>query len=142
MRGQSFTSANQAMRRLFGLYANVRPARNFKLPWVGAVPPSPAPPRPPTAPRPQAQRFDDVDVDMLIVRENTEDLYCGKPEVWVDEDTCEATKRITRSASTRIGVLPRAAGRPTTLTPLSQRATPLSRPRRVPRPAGTAARPL
>lgn len=33
---------------------------------------------------------------MVIIRENTEDLYCGKPEVWVDEDTCEATKRITR----------------------------------------------
>jgi isocitrate dehydrogenase len=25
MRGEKFTSANQAMRRLFGLYANVRP---------------------------------------------------------------------------------------------------------------------
>jgi len=70
------------MRRLFQLYANIRPAQKFKLPW-------------PT-------RFDDVTVDMVIVRENTEDLYCGKPEVWVDSDTCEATKRITRGASKRI----------------------------------------
>lgn len=83
IRGTRFTSANQAMRKTFGLYANVRPAKNFKLPW-------------PT-------RFDDVDIDMIIVRENTEDLYCGKPEVWVDDDTCEATKRITRGASARIG---------------------------------------
>ncbi len=44
---------------------------------------------------------------MIIVRENTEDLYCGKPEVWVDDDTCEATKRITRGASARIGKLVR-----------------------------------
>eukprot|EP00038_Savillea_parva_P009309 m.182665 g.182665 ORF g.182665 m.182665 type:complete len:365 (-) comp15593_c0_seq1:211-1305(-) len=80
--GKTFTSANQAMRRLFELYANIRPAQKFKLPW-------------PT-------RFDDVKVDMVIVRENTEDLYCGKPEVWVDDDTCEATKRITRGASKRI----------------------------------------
>ena len=59
--GKSFTSANQAMRRLFDLYANIRPAKKFKLPW--------------------ATRFDDVAVDMVIVRENTEDLYCGEPEV-------------------------------------------------------------
>lgn len=82
MRDTAFTSANQAMRRLFGLYANVRPAYNFKLPW-------------PT-------RYGDVNIDMVIIRENTEDLYCGKPEVWVDDDTCEATKRITRQASARI----------------------------------------
>lgn len=80
--GASYTSANQAMRRIFQLYANIRPAQKFKLPW-------------PT-------RFDDVAVDMVVVRENTEDLYCGKPEVWVDSDTCEATKRITRAASERI----------------------------------------
>lgn len=49
------------MRRLFDLYANIRPAKKFKLPW--------------------ATRFDDVAVDMVIVRENTEDLYCGEPEV-------------------------------------------------------------
>lgn len=29
---------------------------------------------------------------MVIVRENTEDLYCGEPERWIDADTCEATK--------------------------------------------------
>jgi len=80
--GATFTSANQAMRRIFQLYANIRPAQKFTLPW-------------PT-------RFDDVKVDMVVVRENTEDLYCGKPEVWVDDDTCEATKRITRGASKRI----------------------------------------
>jgi len=80
-RGRKFTSANQALRRLFALFANVRPARNF--------------------PTPTARRFDDVVVDMIVVRENTEDLYVGE-ERWVDEDTCEATKRISRAASSRI----------------------------------------
>eukprot|EP00041_Stephanoeca_diplocostata_P011293 m.183733 g.183733 ORF g.183733 m.183733 type:complete len:391 (+) comp18486_c0_seq1:167-1339(+) len=79
---RTFTSPNQAMRKLFSLFANVRPAIKFQLPWK--------------------TRFDEVDVNMVIIRENTEDLYCGKPEVWVDDDTCEATKRITRGASKRI----------------------------------------
>lgn len=30
-RGRTFTSANQAMRKLFGLFANVRPASNYKV---------------------------------------------------------------------------------------------------------------
>ena len=47
VRGTTFTSANQAMRKTFGLYANVRPAKNFKLPW-------------PT-------RFDDVNIDMVCL---------------------------------------------------------------------------
>lgn len=84
LRGKRFTSPNQVLRKLFHLYANVRPARSVR---IGGVP----------------GRFDDVDIDLLVVRENTEDLYqSAVPEKWVDEDTVDATKRITRSASNRI----------------------------------------
>ena len=41
------------------------------------------------------------DVDMVIFRENTEDLYVGVEEK-IDDDTVHATKIITRKASTRI----------------------------------------
>ena len=40
-------------------------------------------------------------VDLIIFRENTEDLYIGE-ERKIDEDTVEAIKRITRPASQRI----------------------------------------
>merc|ERR1712048_275452 len=84
IRGKHFTSPNQVLRKLFHLYANVRPARSVR---IGGVP----------------GRFDDVDIDLLVVRENTEDLYQGSvPERWVDNNTVDATKRITRGASRRI----------------------------------------
>jgi len=78
LRGRKFTSANQVLRKIFTLYANIRPARI----WPGT----------PT-------RFDTCDV--VCVRENTEDVYTGE-ERWVDDDTVEGVKRITRGASTRI----------------------------------------
>ncbi len=78
LRGRRFTSPNQALRRLFDLYANVRPA-----------------PRTPGA----RTRFPEA--DLVVIRENTEDLYIGEEE-WVDGDTVVATKRITRKASRRI----------------------------------------
>ena len=40
------------------------------------------------------------DVDLLIFRENSEDLYLGR-ERMVDDDTAEAIKTITRGATTR-----------------------------------------
>jgi isocitrate dehydrogenase (NAD+) len=44
-------------------------------------------------------RFDGVDI--IVVRENTEDLYAGI-ERQIDKDTAESIKIITRGASTRI----------------------------------------
>ena len=76
--GGGFRSVNVALRTALDLSANVRPARSM----VG-VP---------------AKWFD---VDLLIVRENTEDLYTGV-ERMVGPDHAEATKTITRGASERI----------------------------------------
>lgn len=76
--GGGHKSINVTMRQKFDLYANVRPVRS--LPGVQCVCP---------------------DVDLTIVRENTEDLYAGI-ERMVDADTAESIKRITRKGSERI----------------------------------------
>ena len=71
-------SVNVALRKTLDLYANLRPVRN--LPGVKS-------------------RFDNVDV--VIVRENTEDLYAGL-EHTVVPGVVESLKIITERASTRI----------------------------------------
>ena len=76
--GKGFRSVNVGLRLAFDLFANIRPARN--LPGVKT-------------------RYDDI--DLVVFRENTEDLYIGEERV-VDENTVEAIKRITRKASERI----------------------------------------
>lgn len=76
--GGGHKSINVTMRQKFDLYANVRPVRS--LPGVQCVCP---------------------DVNLTIVRENTEDLYAGI-EHMVDENTAESIKRITRKGSERI----------------------------------------
>lgn len=76
--GGGHKSINVTMRQLFDLYANVRPVRS--LPGVKCVAP---------------------DVDLTIVRENTEDLYAGI-ERMIDDNTAESIKRITRKGSERI----------------------------------------
>lgn len=76
--GKGFRSINVALRKELDLYANLRPCKN--LPNVKT-------------------RFDNVDI--VVVRENTEDLYAGI-ERRVDKDTAESIKIITRGASTRI----------------------------------------
>jgi isocitrate dehydrogenase (NAD+) len=76
--GEGFRSVNVTLRQALGLYANLRPARSMK----GVV-----------------TRFDDV--DLIIVRENTEDLYAGI-EHRVGRDAAESIKIITREASERI----------------------------------------
>lgn len=78
LRGRRFTSPNQALRKLFDLYANLRPA-----------------------PRTPGARTSFPDADLVIVRENTEGMYTGEEE-WTDPDTVVAIKRITRKASRRI----------------------------------------
>jgi isocitrate dehydrogenase (NAD+) len=76
--GTGFTSVNVGLRKALDLYANLRPVWN--LPGV-------------------ASRFQDVNV--VIVRENTEDLYSGL-EHTVVPGVVESLKIITEHASTRI----------------------------------------
>jgi isocitrate dehydrogenase (NAD+) len=76
--GSGFRSVNVGLRQALELYANVRPARSMK----GVE-----------------TRYDDV--DLIIVRENTEDLYAGI-EHRVGPDAAESIKIITRAASQRI----------------------------------------
>ncbi len=76
--GKGFRSVNVQLRKDLDLYANLRPCKN--LPNVKT-------------------RFENVDI--VVVRENTEDLYAGI-ERQVDGDTAESIKIITRKASMRI----------------------------------------
>jgi isocitrate dehydrogenase (NAD+) len=78
--GGGFQSVNVALRKHFDLFANVRPVHS--LPGLKT-------------------RFDDVTIDMVIFRENTEDLYSGL-EHEVVKDVVTSLKVITRSASIRI----------------------------------------
>jgi isocitrate dehydrogenase (NAD+) len=76
--GEGFASINVTLRRTLNLYANTRPVRN--LPGVEA-------------------RYSDV--DLIVVRENTESLYSGIEHVVVP-GVVESLKIITEKASTRI----------------------------------------
>jgi isocitrate dehydrogenase (NAD+) len=76
--GHGFASVNVGLRKSLDLYANLRPV--FNLPGVPS-------------------RF--AGVDLVIVRENTEDLYAGL-EHEIIPGVVESLKIITRSASTRI----------------------------------------
>ncbi len=76
--GTGFRSVNVALRKELDLFACLRPAKTIK----GVK-----------------SKFDDI--DLVIVRENTEDLYAGI-ERQVDKDTAETIKRNTRGASERI----------------------------------------
>jgi len=75
---EGFTSVNVGLRKALDLYSNLRPVKN--LPGV-------------------ASRFQGV--DLVIVRENTEDLYAGLEHVIVP-GIVESLKIITEKASTRI----------------------------------------
>ena len=66
------------LRRILDLYANIRPAKSY--------------------PNMPALRDD---IDLVIVRENTEDLYTGD-EFDIDENTSIALRRISKKASERI----------------------------------------
>lgn len=76
--GSGFRSINVQLRQTFNTYANLRPIKTIK-----GVP----------------SRYDDV--DLVIVRENSEDLYKGIEEM-VDDNTAHGIKLITRQASERI----------------------------------------
>jgi isocitrate dehydrogenase (NAD+) len=77
--GTGFTSANVTLRRRLHLYANVRPART--LPGIKT-------------------RYDNV--DLVVIRENSEDLYSGLEHIVVP-GVVESLKIITEAASLRIG---------------------------------------
>ena len=69
--GKGFRSVNVQLRKDLNLYANLRPCKN--LPGI-------------------VTRFDNV--DLVVVRENTEDLYAGVEEQ-IDENTAHSIKIIT-----------------------------------------------
>jgi len=76
--GKGFTSVNVGLRKALDLYANLRPVRTL--------------PNIPT-------RYETI--DLVIVRENTEDLYSGIEHVVVP-GVVESIKIITEKASTRV----------------------------------------
>ncbi len=75
---KGFASVNVELRRKLHLYANLRPVRN--VPGIQT-------------------RFEDV--NLVVIRENTEDLYSGI-EHMVAPGVTESLKVITKDASTRI----------------------------------------
>lgn len=76
--GHGFRSINVELRKKFDLYANIRPIK---------------------APGPLELKFDGV--DMVIFRENTEDLYAGVEER-ISDNEAHSIKIITRDKSERI----------------------------------------
>ncbi len=76
--GKGFRSINVLLRQHFATYANLRPVKT-----IAGVP----------------SRYEKV--DLVIVRENTEDLYKGI-EYMYDQDTAHGIKLISRAASERI----------------------------------------
>jgi isocitrate dehydrogenase (NAD+) len=76
--GSGFRSVNVALRKALDLYACLRPAKSI---------------------RGVRSRFEDI--DLVIVRENTEDLYAGI-EHMVGDCAAESIKIITRKGSERI----------------------------------------
>jgi isocitrate dehydrogenase (NAD+) len=78
--GGGFQSVNVALRKRLDLFANVRPIRN--LPGLKT-------------------RYQDAQIDIVMFRENTEDLYAGL-EHEVVPNVVTSLKVITRAASMRI----------------------------------------
>ncbi|CBZ02251.1 isocitrate/isopropylmalate dehydrogenase family protein [Clostridium botulinum] len=76
--GKGFRSVNVTLRKSLNLYANIRPVKSYK----GIK-----------------SRYENV--DLIIVRENTEDLYAGI-EHMIGDDIAESIKVITKKASDRI----------------------------------------
>jgi isocitrate dehydrogenase len=77
--GGGFKSLNVTVRKSLGLYANVRPCRSFH-PFIQTMHP---------------------EMDVVIIRENEEDLYAGIEYQQV-QDVVQAIKLISRQGSERI----------------------------------------
>lgn len=76
--GEGFRSANVALRKKYDLYQNIRPIQS-----LGTI----------------ESKFEDL--DLVLFRENTEDLYAGVEEK-ISEDEMHSIKIITRQGSERI----------------------------------------
>lgn len=76
--GEGFRSANVALRKKYDLYSNIRPIKT-----IGKI----------------ESKFDDL--DLVLFRENTEDLYAGIEEK-ISDDEMHSIKIITRKGSERI----------------------------------------
>jgi isocitrate dehydrogenase (NAD+) len=76
--GKGFRSINVQLRQKFNLYSNVRPVKSYE--GIDAL---------------------YKDLDLVIVRENSEDLYMGI-EYMAREDVAQSVKVITKGASERI----------------------------------------
>jgi isocitrate dehydrogenase (NAD+) len=76
--GKGFRSINVQLRQKFNLYSNVRPVKSYE--GIDAL---------------------YKDLDLVIVRENSEDLYMGI-EYMAQEDVAQSVKVITKGASERI----------------------------------------
>ena len=76
--GSGYRSVNVALRKEFDLFAGIRPCKSME-----GVP----------------SKFENV--DLVMIRENTEDLYAGV-EHWVGKDAAESIRIITRDGSKRI----------------------------------------
>ena len=76
--GTGFRSVNVALRQQFATYANVRPIKSFE--GIDS-------------------RYENI--DLVIIRENTEDLYKGI-EYMINPDMANGVKLITRGASEKI----------------------------------------
>ncbi|WP_150048812.1 MULTISPECIES: isocitrate/isopropylmalate dehydrogenase family protein [Methylomonas] len=80
MVGEGFRSINVELRKKYDLYANVRPAKN----WAGVK-----------------TRFDNVDI--VVVRENTQGLYVGLEHYLTPQkDIAESLAVVTKASSERI----------------------------------------
>ena len=78
--GKGFRSINVALRQKYDLYANIRPAKS----WKGAQ-----------------SKFENIDI--VVIRENTEGLYMGLEHYLTKEkDVAESLAVITRKGSERI----------------------------------------
>ncbi len=75
--GKGFKSVNVKLRQSFNLFSNIRPVRSYA----------------------NLSRYEGI--DLVIFRENTEDLYAGR-EVQISKDEVHGIKVITRAASTAI----------------------------------------
>lgn len=77
--GGGFKSLNVTLRTALGLYANIRPCVSY-FPFIDTLHP---------------------EMDVVIVRENEEDLYCGI-EYQQTPDVCHSIKLISRQGSEKI----------------------------------------
>ncbi|AAB99614.1 3-isopropylmalate dehydrogenase 2 (leuB2) [Methanocaldococcus jannaschii DSM 2661] len=84
---QNYKSPIITLRKMFHLYANVRPINNFGIgQLIGKIA--------------DYEFLNAKNIDIVIIRENTEDLYVGRERL--ENDTAIAERVITRKGSERI----------------------------------------